>query len=290
MLIVSFCQIVYRGDNLTGDLHCHTKKSDGSVEPCEVVKLAARLGLSCIAITDHDTMDGVPEAQQQSKISGVKVIPGIEVSTYDYKHDKKAHILCYMPSDPQPLIEFCSETLRRRTKASLEMIEKVKTRYPVDVETVKKYANGSTTIYKQHIALALMYMGYSLTVFGDFYSSLFSSSKPGWALVETKLPDTREAFKIVKETGGVAVLAHPGVYGNFDIIDELCEMGLDGIEVFHSCQSEEDTKKALEAAKNYKLLRTGGSDFHGMTASRVTPLGTKTAESDQLDELLKRFV
>lgn len=289
MLLTSFAGRKFRGDKLTGDLHCHTKKSDGSVVPCEVVKLAARLGLSCIAITDHDTMDGVSEAQKQSEISGVKIIPGIEVSTYDYKHEKKVHILCYMPKKPQSLIEFCSETLRRRTKASLEMIEKVKTRYPVDLETVKKYAGGSTAVYKQHIALALMNMGYSLTVFGEFYASLFSSSKPGWALVETKLPETREAFKVVKESGGAAVLAHPGVYGNFDIVDELCAMGLDGIKVFHSRQSEEDTKKALEAARRYNLLRTGGSDFHGMTASKVTPLGTKTAESGQLEKLLEKF-
>lgn len=273
---------------MKGDLHCHTKISDGSLKPEALVDLAARSKLPCIALTDHDTMNGVKAAAERAKEKSITFIPGIEVSTYDYKHEKKVHILCYNPQKTDALLELCGETLRRRTKASLEMIEKVSTRYPIDLETVKIYAKGSAAIYKQHIVLALMDMGFSLSVFGDLYTSLFSSKK-GWARVDTVLPDVHEAFKVVKETGGVAVLAHPGVYGNFDIIDDLCDMGLDGIEVWHSRQSEEDTKEAYEATQKHKLLRTGGSDFHGMCASKVTPLGAKTIEDEQLDALLKRF-
>jgi phosphoribosyl 1,2-cyclic phosphate 1,2-diphosphodiesterase len=277
-----------RGDNLSGDLHCHTIKSDGSMEPCRVVDLAARLKIPCIAITDHDTMDGVGSALSRGADAGVKVIPGIEVSTYDYINKKKVHILCYFPQNPGPLLEKCRQTLKSRTEASLEMARKVGSRYPIDVETVKKYAERSAAVYKQHIMLALMESGYSLSVFGELYSSLFSS-KNGWARIDLHFPEARDAIRLIKETGGAAVLAHPGVYGNFDIIEELCGMGLDGIEVWHPRQSQADTRRAFEAAERFSLIRTGGSDFHGMYASRVTELGARQAENDELEKLLERF-
>jgi phosphoribosyl 1,2-cyclic phosphate 1,2-diphosphodiesterase len=262
--------------------------SDGSTEPCRVVELAAGLKLPYIAITDHDTMSGVNEALMCAKGSNVRVIPGIEVSTYDYLHRKKVHILCYMPKKPEPLLEMCEQTLKNRTETTIKMIEKVSARYPVSVDIVNRYASRSAAIYKQHIMLALMDLGYSPSVFGELYSELFSS-KNGWALIDTKLPETRDAMKIIKETGGAAVLAHPGVYANFDIIDELCGLGLDGIEVFHPRVSKEDSNRALEASQHYNLIRTGGSDFHGMCASRVTPLGLKQTEDSELEKLLMRF-
>lgn len=273
---------------MSGDLHCHTCVSDGSTEPYAVIDLAARLKLPCVAITDHDTMGGVVSAMSRAADTGVKLIPGIEVSSYDYLHGKKVHILCYLPKKPEPLLEFCGQTLKRRTEVSLEIIRRVGTRYPVDIEAVKKYASRSSAVYKQHVLLALMDMGYSLSVFGELYSSLFSS-KNGWALVETHLPDTRDAIRAVKATGGAAVLAHPGVYGNFDIIEELCGLGLDGIEVWHPRQSQADTQRAREAAERFSLIRTGGSDFHGMCASKVTPLGAKQTEAGELEKLLDRF-
>lgn len=269
-------------------MHCHSCNSDGSMEPADIVELASRLNLKGIALTDHDTMNGVGKALSRSAEFGVRVIPGIEVSTYDYIHNKKVHLLCYMPKKPKPLLQMCDETLKKRTAASLQMIEKVSSRYPVTVETVKKYASHSAAVYKQHITLALMEMGYSMSVFGDLYRSLFSS-KDGWALIEFDQPDPREAIRVIKETGGAAVLAHPGVYDNFDIIEELCGLGLDGIEVWHPRQSDDDTKRALEASKRFNLIRTGGSDFHGMCSSKVTPLGTKTAEDSEFQKLIQLF-
>lgn len=273
---------------LSGDLHCHSTKSDGSLQPCRLVDLAARLKLNCIAITDHDTMDGVEEACAHGAKTGVKVIPGLEVSTYDYKNGKKAHILCYMPKKPEALLALCRETLENRTNASLEMIEKVSTRYPVNVDIVREYASKSAAVYKQHIMLALMDMGYSLSVFGELYNSLFSP-KNGWAYVEACMPETRDVLHLVKKAGGAAVLAHPGVYGNFDIIQELTGMGLDGIEVWHPRQSQEDTKRAFEAAQRFNLIRTGGSDFHGMCASKMSVLGARQVEKSELERLLSQF-
>lgn len=258
------------------------------MKPAGLVGLAKRLHLDTIALTDHDTMNGVKEAVSCADADAVKVIPGIEVSTYDYKNKKKAHLLCYFPKNSEHLLLMCGETLKKRTQATIEMVEKVSQKYPITLETVKRYSAGSAALYKQHICLALMDMGYSVSVFGDLYRSLFSK-KYGWALVEFTQPDPRDAVRIIKETGGAAVLAHPGVYGNFDIIDELVELGLDGIEVFHPRQSEDDIKRAYDAAVKYNLLRTGGSDFHGMCSSEVTPLGQCRPEDGQLKQLISRF-
>lgn len=233
-------------------------------------------------------MDAVKSAVSFGAKIGVKVIPGLEISTFDYKNKKKVHILCYMPKKPAPLLEFCAQTLKSRTAASLEIIQILKEFYPIDTETVKKYSARSTAIYKQHIMLALMNMGYSISVFGELYSKLFSSKK-GWPFTNTHLPDTRDAVRIAKESGGAVVLAHPGLYGNFDIIDELCGLGLDGIEVFHPRQSENDTKRAYDAAAKHNLIRTGGSDFHGMCASQPTRLGEKQIENAELEKLIERF-
>ncbi|MDR3645218.1 MAG: PHP domain-containing protein [Clostridia bacterium] len=273
---------------MRADLHCHTKVSDGSMTPGDLIDYAARIGLDCIAVTDHDSMAGTEPAQARAKHHGIRFIPGIEVSTYDYEHGKKAHLQCYAPVRPGPLLSFCGEMLVRRNAAALEIIEKVAAKYPVDLETVKKCACGSAAVYKQHVAIALMNMGYSVSVFGALYSELFST-KTGWARVEPKYPDTRDAMKIIKETGGVAVLSHPGVYNNFDIIDELYGMGLDGIEVCHPRQSADDEAKAREAAKSHGLLMTGGSDFHGMSSARVNPLASRMAPEEELPRFLSRL-
>lgn len=274
--------------NLSGDLHCHTTISDGSMKPDRIVELAAQMEIHCIAVTDHDAMDGIETAQNRGAEVGVHVLAGLEVSTYDYLHGKKVHLLCLLPKKPSVLLELCRETLKRRHAATLEMIARMRRHYPIDVQTVRRYAPQTKALCKQHIMLALVDMGYSLSVFGELYKTLFAP-KTGWALVETHLPDTRDAIRLIKETGGAAILAHPGVYGNFDIIEELCRLSLDGIEVFHSRQSEKDTARARAAADRFGLIRTGGSDFHGMISSRINPLGSKQTEDGELAKLLERF-
>jgi phosphoribosyl 1,2-cyclic phosphate 1,2-diphosphodiesterase len=167
-------------EHLRGDLHCHTRISDGSMGPEQLIEHAARVGLDCVAITDHDSMAGVEAASARAKALGLTLIPGIEVSTYDYKHSRKAHLLCYCPRNPAPLLEFCAATLKARNDASIKMIGKIASRYPIDPDAVKAYASGSGVIYKQHILMALMDRGYSLSVFGELFRELFSS-KTGWA-------------------------------------------------------------------------------------------------------------
>ena len=273
---------------MRADLHCHTRVSDGSMTPEDLVDYAARIGLDCLAVTDHDTMAGVETARARAEIYGVKLIPGLEVSAYDYPHHKKVHLLCYAPRRPEPLLELCAETLRARTEASVRIIRKAAARYPLDLKTVQKYAAGSGAIYKQHIMKALAEMGYSLSVFGDLFRELFSSPD-GWARVDVRYPDWREGLRAMRQTGGLCVLAHPGVYGNFDIIDDLCAAGLDGIECCHPRQSQADERAAFSAVKKYGLLATGGSDFHGMFSARVNPLAARMAPENMLPLFLEKI-
>lgn len=265
---------------MKGDLHCHTRASDGSLTPAELVRYAARAGVGCIAVTDHDNMAGVAEAQAEGKARGVLVVPGIEVSTLDGRSGRKAHLLCYRPARPEALLALCAATLRRRHEASLRILRKLSSRYPIDEAAVARYAStdrpGGGTVYKQHIMAALMDMGYDTALYGRLYGELFAAGR-GWAWEEPTYPETREAMRVIAGAGGVPVLAHPGLYGNFDLVEELCALGLRGIEVSHPRQSAEDSARARALAARWGLLETGGSDFHGRYASAPAPLGAGLA-------------
>lgn len=270
-----------------GDLHCHTRISDGSMSPEDLVGYAKRLGLGTIAVTDHDCMCGVDEAARRGKELGVRVIPGMEVSAYDFKRAKKVHLLCYLPVKKEALLSYCAHTLALRHAASLKIIDILSERYPIDAETVRKYQSGSGTIYKQHIMTALMDMGYTMSAFGKLYNELFST-KTGWALVKSSYPDALEAMEMIRDSGGIGVLAHPGLYGNFELIGELCEKGLAGIEVYHTSHSAEDESRALGEARSRGLLVTGGSDFHGFYMSGPCTLAEQNVSGDDLHAFLDR--
>lgn len=272
---------------MRGDLHCHSTASDGSLSPEELVDYAARIGLDCLAVTDHDTMAGVPAARARAAQKGIRLLDGMEVSACDPRTGRKVHLLLYAPLHPEPVLELCAGTLRARDRAAAAMIERLRGRYPIDGETVRRYAAGSAAVYKQHIMLALGHMGYAQSVFGPLFGELFGSPD-GWARVEVPYPDAREVVPLMKQSGGLCVLAHPGIYHSFGIVGELREQGLEGIEVCHPRQSRADEQTAREAARCYGLLMTGGSDFHGFYSARVNPLAARTAPEESLPEIFRR--
>lgn len=272
---------------MTGDLHCHTTYSDGSENPRELPDLARRFGLSCVAITDHDCVGGWDEAAQAAD-AGTLLLRGVEISTFNRKSGRKVHLLCYEPHKNKALLGLCQTIQKERERSAEKILAKVAERYPLDKDFVVRFKQKSPVIFKQHFTLALMHMGYSVSVFGPLYDSLFSK-KTGWARFDPDYPETVDAMRVLKSTGGVCVLAHPGVYGNFGIIKELAAEGLDGIEVWHSRQTEEDTQKAAEAAEEFGLLKTGGSDFHGAYSSRPVPFGCRVTPDAALRVLLERL-
>lgn len=271
---------------MSADLHCHTRLSDGSLGIEDLILLAQRSGITTIAITDHDCLAGTVRGKIIGERHNVDVIPGVELSAFDTEHDKRVHILCYLAENPDRLEGLCKRTSLARRKASQLMMVKASQRYPIASDLVIKCAAGSTNIYKQHIMHALMECGYTTSIFGDLYNELFSSKSENNILVVPTFPTPLEVVDAIHEAGGIAILAHPGFYDNFDIIDELVANGLDGIEVWHPENSEEQTEELIKICKKNNLLMTGGSDFHGMYNAKVTHLGDYTTPDENLAALL----
>ena len=155
---------------MAGDLHCHSTMSDGSTPVDQVVEYAIQAGLEFISLTDHDTMAGVERAVNLGKRKGLRVIPGLEITTLDHERGRLAHILCYMPRKFEKLEKLTAATLKERNSAIIPVVEEVAKRYPITYDDVVKAAAGSTCIYRQHIIRALMDRGYTYAVFSDLYT------------------------------------------------------------------------------------------------------------------------
>lgn len=268
------------------DLHCHCKVSDGSLTIEELLALAKRLELTAIGVTNHDTMQGIDKARTLGEKAGVKVIPGAEISAWDYERKRKVHLLCYMPANQELINDFCKATVKKRQRAALMMMQKVMRLYPIPSDVVVKRAAGSTNIYKQHIMHALLECGYTKELYGEVYDKLFNS-ETGLAHFPVEYPDIREACAIVREAKGVAILAHPYTYDSYDLMVDLTnEHLIDGIEAYHSRYNLDESMKLSSFAHDQHLLVTGGSDFHGFYSSRPIRLGSCTTPEKCFRELI----
>ncbi len=269
---------------MSGDLHCHTKLSDGTLGFEEIIALAAKRGIDTIAITDHDCLAGTVRAKIIGERNSVKVIPGVELSALDNRTGKNVHILAYLFDSPDRIEGLCKQNSDSRKRAGKYMLLKAASRYRIATELILKCAQGSTNLYKQHIMHALMQCGYTMTIYGDVYDELFNSENSIY--VQPKFADVFEVLDAIKEAGGISVLAHPALYDNFDIIDDLVAAGLNGIEVWHPTSDEQTQAKLIDIAKKNKLLMTGGSDFHGMYNHGQWSVGDYVTPKQQLTELL----
>lgn len=269
---------------MAGDLHCHTKLSDGSLGIDDLIGIAKRKGLATIAVTDHDATAGATRAVIIGKRQGVQVIHGVELSTMDKQRGRKAHLLCYLADAPDRLEGLCHRITESRRAAGMEMVRKVMRYYPITPELVVKCATGSTNIFKQHIMHALIDAGYTDSLFGELYGKLFGEN--GSAKVAMEYPDTRDVLCAIHDAGGIAVLAHTHVYGSEELLQELISLGLDGVEVWHPNHTDEQRAALLDLAKKHGLLTTGGSDFHGMYSDTPRAVGSTTAPDDAVAALL----
>lgn len=275
------------------DLHVHTKISDNSYSTDEVIRLAKKKGITHLAITDHDTTKGLQEAVSLGREIGVGIVPGIEISAYDYQRNKRAHILGMYIEPGHPALDLlCASLIQSRNQASRDMLKTVMDAgYDISWEAVQKY-EGGTGVYKQHIMHALLEKGYCESIYGDLYKKLFqrgSTSEPqGIACIRLEYVDAQAAIRTVREAGGIAVLAHPGQLRNFDGIDDWVELGLEGIEAYHPTHSEEDRQVSLRYAQKHNLIITGGSDFHGFYGEKPVELGCTELDERCINELLSR--
>ena len=271
---------------MRGDLHCHTKLSDGSLGIEDLITLAKKRGIEAIAITDHDCLAGTVRGKIIGDRFGVQVIPGVELSATDTKTGKKVHLLCYLSDAPDRLEGLCHRNSLARKKAAHYMMLQVAKRYPVAAELIVKCATGSINIYKQHIMQALMECGFSRDIYGEMYHKLFDKDSPESVLVTPKYPDIEEVLTAIHDAGGIAVLAHPYFFDNLDSLPRLIENGLDGIEVWHPCATEEQQAELKKIATKNKLLMTGGTDFHGLYNLDPVSIGDVLTPDDAMAKLL----
>ena len=272
---------------MKGDLHCHTTLSDGSMGIEEVILQAKRMELDYLAITDHDTLSSSNRAHILGDRYGVNVIPAVELSAWDKTRGEKVHILCYAPQKPDRLEGLCLKSCSIRTECAKDMIGKVMERYPIPKDAVRMYTKGSKSIFKQHIMRALVNYGYATEFYGEVNDRLFSYPN-GECLVTREYPDVNFVLDLIHSSRGVAVMAHPFLfgYGNIDLLDELIEKGkLDGIEVDHFSANEEQRALLRKKCAEHDLIATGGSDFHGLYNQVSTHIGSCVTDDENLTKL-----
>ena len=272
---------------MKGDLHCHTTLSDGSLGIEDIIIQAKRTGLDFISITDHDTMSSISRSKILGERHGIITIPGVELSAWDKKRDRKVHILCYSPGKPDRLEGICRKACEIRTACAKEMIEKVMKLYPITMDSVLKHVGGSKSIFKSHIMHALIDYGYSTHFYGRLNDSLFDR-KTGSCIVEREYPEVNYVLDLIHSARGAAVMAHPVLYDSFELLDELAAAGkIDGAEVYHYTANEDQQAELLKMTEKYGLAATGGSDFHGLYNVKPVYIGSYTTDKDNLDKILK---
>ncbi|HYE09106.1 MAG TPA: PHP domain-containing protein [Patescibacteria group bacterium] len=264
------------------DLHVHTTASDGLLSPEEVVKWAAHKKLKAVAITDHDTVKGVQPAIDISEHYNIEVIPGIEFSSEHM--DEEIHILgYYIDYEQNWLREKLDEMYQSRYTRAVKMIERLnEIGIDITLEQVKAIAE-SGTIGRPHIARAMQEKGYIDNMKDAFRTYI---GKGGPAYVERYRISCREAIDIIKQLGGVPVLAHPGLINKKECIKEILDMGIEGIEVYHTKHDDEIIRYSLKLAAEYDLLMTGGSDCHGVFLNNEPIMGNVWVDYKYV-ELLK---
>ena len=271
---------------MSADLHCHTRLSDGTMGIDDIIILAKKSGVTTLAITDHDCLAGTVRAKIIGERYGVTVIPAVELTCTDRKRGGKAHMLCYFPDFPDRLEGLCKRNSLVRKSAGKVMAVKVTQKYPITTEFIVKCATGSTNIYKQHIMQALLESGFTTTIFGELFNSLFKKGGENCVLIESTFPSPEETLEAIHDAGGIAVLAHPGFYNNFELLDELIPLGLDGVEVWHPENTPEQQEYLKKQAKKHKLVMTGGSDFHGGYNAYPVCLGQYGPDDEALAALI----
>lgn len=257
---------------IKSDLHIHTNHSDGSMTVGEVMDIAKFKGLDAIAITDHDIVSGINDAMLYGKQIGLKVVAGIEFSTYSVT---AIHILGYNIDYNSPILdEVLQDLLAKRQERADKILQKL-ARFNININ---KENLPKVNVGRSHIAQALKEAGYVFSVQEAFDKYLGENKL---AYVPSLRLSPLKAVEIIKKCGGKAVIAHPLQLLNskklIPLIEGLLPYGLDGLEVYYPTHNDKDTAKLLEIANNYGLFATGGSDYHGINKSNlINQIGVTT--------------
>ncbi len=246
------------------DLHTHSLASDGTFSASDVVKKAAEIGLAAMALTDHDTTSAIEQAKAAGAQYGVEIIQGIEISAR-FDAAGTLHVLGYFiqPSDAG-LQKGLEQYRAARDTRNPKIVEKLRS-CGIDITYEEVVAEAKGVVGRPHIASVLFKKGYVSSMDDAFVKYL---KRGGRAYVEKDSVPPEYAIKLIREAGGVAVLAHPTflyLKGATEekFFERLVQAGLGGVETYYSSHSQDDTRHYEDMAKRYDLVATGGSDFHG---------------------------
>jgi predicted metal-dependent phosphoesterase TrpH len=265
------------------DLHLHTYFSDGTFSPEEVVAQAQSVGLAAIALTDHDTVEGCVRAAMACRAAGIDFVPGVELTAE--QGGTEIHVLGYCIDVSNP--KFLTEVARFQTVRQ-DRIREIVARLnrlgvPLEADAVFALANCKAP-GRPHVARALV----SARLCGSLdeaFERFLKKNRPAW--VPKHKMSAAEAISLVREAGGIASMAHPGLNDADDSIPAMVDDGLEGLECYHTKHSPADSEHYLELARKYNLLVTGGSDCHGTSKGRPL-IGTVRVDLELVNRLQQR--
>ncbi len=247
------------------DLHLHTNFSDGTYTPAELVKKALDAGLSCIALTDHDTVGGIPETIAAAKPLGLEVLPGIEISS-EYK-SREVHILGYLIDyNSCMLLDKLAVLKKNRIERIYRITEKLNALgIGLKAQDVFDISKGAVP-GRLHVARALESRGFIGSIH-EAFNKYIGDNGPAYSLGFRFSP--QEAIKFIRDNAGIPVLAHPYILDDEELIPEFIKLGIMGLEAYYPEHSQGETNFYLNLANDHNLLVTGGSDCHGSAKPQV---------------------
>ena len=265
------------------DLHMHSLFSDGKHAPAQVMEMAASSGLAAVALTDHDTMEGLAPALQAARRHGVRLIPGMEISSC--QGSQELHLLAWH-FDPdhgglRQAMDSLASARRRRLEAMLKALAAAGA--PILQQAVLDRSGGHVP-GRPHMAAALVAAGHATSV-QDAFDRWIGNNCPGFVPLERL--SAQRAITLVKAAGGVTGLAHPGLARAGRVIPELVRLGLDALECDHPAHDTGRRRQFQQTASRYNLVPTAGSDFHG-DSQRHGRVGSERSSEDTLKTLEAR--
>lgn len=254
------------------DLHIHSTSSDGSCSPTEIVKMAKELGLAAIALTDHDTVAGIPEFLHQAEMAeNMALVPGVEISVDLF--GSEAHIVgLFIDHENQDLLKLLREIRDNRDQRNIQIIAKLNDKgYDITLDEVLEVAGGES-VGRPHFAKILIEKGY-FTENQEVFDKCLKKGAPGYCA--RKLPRLDDAINHIHGAGGIAIWAH-AVYRRDDehsyvrkTIKKLIKFGLDGVETYYTTFQPHQQDMMASLAAEFKMIPSGGSDFHGSNQPKI---------------------
>jgi predicted metal-dependent phosphoesterase TrpH len=263
------------------DLHLHTTASDGKLAPRELVRAAKSSGLRAFAVTDHDTVEGIPEAMEEAAALGIELVPGVEVSANF--GEASVHVLgLFIECRERWLTKFFAEAGKRRIERVHQMVRKL-ARLGIEIDAEAVFARSSHgTVGRPHVAEVLVAQGVVRTM-SEAFERYLGQDCP--AYVGYEKVTLRDAVALIRRAGGVASLAHPVHLRNDSLILRMVDDDLQAIEVFHKDHTPEKAAEYDALASSLGLLQTGGSDFHRSENGEPPQLGCRELTEDAFERV-----